>query len=324
MTRQEAMKRFKQEQAETLEQAKQLFWQQAEGESGAFAHILKQVFYSIREEAGRMEKEKLMFFHFSLLRTDLLNRKYNVLVQALDARWYLDTEPLELTFSLDVLFQVLNPVWDQLSDGTRKYIGKVNSCDVDIIMQQLAMECNGLLCHQLRFMLRDIEENKDFAATPKQEAWYIRWGEYRDNSEIVASADRIAKDQQTWSRSVRKAAQKEEELVAGYWYGAELGDTDCRNLPMYFINFEDCTLKNISFAHANMTGARFRNCRIEGCSFEETVLRQADFMDCTWENNVFTGADVTNAVFMEQELPFVHLEAEQLQDILIDRRRAEA
>lgn len=329
MNRQEAMERFKEEHQETLKLAREQFWQRAQSQeySDKLAQILKQVFFSLRAEVERTDKDKLMFFYFSLLRVDLLNRNYHVKVQAFDARWYLDTEPLELTFSLAELFEILNPVWDQLLDGTRKYIDKVNTYDVGNIMQELAMECNGLLAHQLRFMLRDIEENRDFAGTPKEKVWSIRWGEYRDHSEVIACADRIAKDQQTWERSVRKAAKKEKpehELAAGYWYGAELSNTDCRDLPMYFINFEDCTLKHICFNGANMTGARFRNCRIESCSFQGAVLRQADFTGCTWNNNDFAGADVTNAVFMEQELPFIHLEAEQLQTILIDRRQEKA
>ena len=52
-------------------------------------------------------------------------------------------------------------------------------------------------------------------------------------------------------------------------------------------------------------------------------LRQADFQGCTWKDNDFSGADMRNAVFMEQELPFLHLDPEQLQVILVDRRHGE-
>ena len=41
---------------------------------------------------------------FSLLRAGLENGEYQILAQAMDARWYLDTEPAEVGFSLDFLF----------------------------------------------------------------------------------------------------------------------------------------------------------------------------------------------------------------------------
>lgn len=324
MTRQEAMKRLKEEYAEALAQTKQLFWEQAQEQYETFAQTLKQLFHSLREEMEKTEKDKLMHLYFSLLRIDLQNRKYRVMVQAMDASWYLDEHPIYLTFSVDDLFQVLHPIWDQMLEGSKKYMGKVNAYDISNMMQELAMECNGLLAHQLRFMLRDIEENKDFANIPKEETWYIRWGEYRDKSEIVAHVDRIPKDQKQWDRSVRKAEQKEDELIAGYWYQTDIANTNCQGKLMYFINFEDCTIKNICFDRVNLTGARFRNCRLIGCSFKEGILRQTEFTDCTWDDNVFTGADLTNAVFMEQEIPYIHLEADQLQTILVDRRQERA
>ncbi len=82
-------------------------------------------------------------------------------------------------------------------------------------------------------------------------------------------------------------------------------------------------LEHICFDSAILSGARFRNCRIRNCSFCNAVIHQADFSGCTWEDNCFEGADMTQTVFPEQDIPFVHLEPEQLQTILVDRRRQE-
>lgn len=324
MTRQEALKQMKEEYAEPLAQTKQLFWEQAQEQYETFAQILKQSFHVLREEMEKAGKDNLMHLYFSLLRVDLQNRKYRIMVQAMDAGWYLDEKPVVLTFSVDSLFQMLHPVWDQMLEDSKKYIGKVNTYDISNMMQELAMECNRMLAHQLRFMLRDLEENDDFAKIPKEETWYIRWGEYRDNSEIVAHVDRIPKGQKQWDRTVRKTAQKADALIAGYWYQTDITNTDCQGEQMYFINFEDCTIQNICFDRANLTGARFRNCRLNGCSFKGSILRQAEFTDCSWDDNVFSGADLTNAVFMEKEIPYIHLEADQLQTILISRRQGRA
>jgi len=323
MTRQEAIEQFKKENVEILINGKQDFLNHLQEQTEVLVKTLKKVFSSLNKEWEEQRKGKLMFLYFSLLRIDLLSRRYQIMIQAMDARWYMDTEPLQMTFSLEYLFEILNPVWDRLNDNRVKYIDKVNAYDVSHMMQELLMECNGILAQQLRFMFRDIEDNNDFAAIPKEDAWHLYWGEYRDKCEMIACVDRSIKDQQMYDRSVRKTEQSENELAGSYWYGMEASGTDCSGKMMYFINFEDCTLSNISFDNSNMTGARFRNCTLKGCSFQGTILRQADFSDCTWEDNMFTGADLMNAVFMEQEIPFVHLDGEQIQMILIDRRQEE-
>lgn len=319
MTRQEALERFKKEEKQLVEQAKQQFWAHLQEQTIELAEVLKQVFYSVREEVERLEKEKIMYLYFSLIRIDVQEQNYNVMVQAMDARWYMDTEQASITFSIDFLFSIFNPLRSQMLEDSRKYLGKINSYDIGHMVQDLVMECNGLLAHQLRFMLRDIEQNHDFSAIPKEDVWYIRWGEYRDNSEIVSCVDRVAKDQLAWDRAVRKTEDKEDTLVAGYWYDTEIKDSECQGKAMYFIQFENCSLTNVSFDCSNLTGARFRNCRLKGCSFQKSILRQTEFTGCTWEANRFAEADLTNAVFMEQEIPFVHLEPDQLQTILVER-----
>lgn len=324
MTREEAWLRFGEEQKQMEDQAKQAYWERLGEQAVELSELLKQVLVSLREEVKRLEKEKLMYVYFSLLRADLLNREYRVMVQAMDARWYLDTEPVNFTFAMDDFFSVLNPLWQQMLDGSRKYMGKVNSYDVHNRMQDLVMDCNRLLAHQLRFMLRDIEENEDFADIPKEEIWSVYWGEYRDQSEIIACVDRTVKDQRTWERMVRKTEDQPDALVSGCWYETGLRGCECRDKELCFTRFERCDLTAVSFDRSNLAGARFLNCRLTGCSFCGCNLRQTEFTDCTWENTVFTGADLTHAVFTEQGLPAHCLEPEQLQVILVDIKEEEA
>ena len=112
-------------------------------------------------------------------------------------------------------------------------------------------------------------------------------------------------------------------MVFGYWYHADLKHSDCKGQLLYFIVFEDCTLENMCFDDAVLTGARFLGCRIKNCSFRNAVIHQADFSGCIWEENDFEGADMLHSVFAEEELPFIHLKPEQLQLILVDRGRQE-
>ena len=170
--------------------------------------------------------------------------------------------------------------------------------------------------------IRD-RENPDFAEIEKSDTWAVYWGEYRDHTELVAHVNREKKEQIDWDRALRQTKNEETGMVFGYWYQADLKNSDCKGKLLYFIVFEDCTLENMCFDDAVLTGARFLGCRIKNCSFRNAVIHQADFSGCIWEENDFEGADMLHSVFAEEELPFIHLKPEQLQLILVDRGRQE-
>lgn len=322
MTRQEALKQFRKEVQPILLEGETIFNRELENQIEKLTETIKQVFSELRQEAERLEKEKLMFFHISLLRTGVLQQTWQAIVQAMDARWYLDTEPAQVCFSLDFLFSMFGTVRKDLMSCIRKYMGKINNYDIEHLIEESVIRCNFILAHQIRYMFRDIEENEDFAAMEKTEVWSIYWGEYRDACEMVVCVNREPKSQIEFERALRQTQNEETSMIFSYWYSAELKKTNCKKKLFNFVQFENCSLEDIIFDEAILTGARFRNCRIQGCSFKGAKMQQTDFENCVWKDNDFSEADLENAVFMEQELPFLHLDSEQLQVILVDRRSA--
>lgn len=76
----------------------------------------------------------------------------------------------------------------------------------------------------------------------------------------------------------------------------------------------------MNFGKADLIGARFRKCKLTSCDFRGAILRQTIFEECKWDQCDFQGADLTECIFFEDDIPFLHLDADQLQVILIDRR----
>lgn len=320
MTRKEALERFVKEEKDYLEEKKRQFFMELQDKSEEVSNAIRQSIVALRDEIIKKEKEKIMYFYFSFLRIDILKGDYCVFAQAMDARWYMDQSPAEVTFSLKFLFSGLDGIRERLEQDGRKYMGKINSYDRDNILQETAMEWNQILAGQLRFLFRDIEENKDFAEIPKLNTWGIYWGEYRDTSEIIAFVDREKKDQKDWDRALRLTDEQEGTMISRFWSEADLKDSNCSGKTFLFSQFENCTLTNLCFDGANLTGVQFKNCTLKACSFQNAVIQQADFVDCVWEDNDFKGANLMYSIFMEKDVPYLHLEPEQLQNILIDRR----
>ncbi|MEY8268878.1 pentapeptide repeat-containing protein [Lachnospiraceae bacterium 64-25] len=171
---------------------------------------------------------------------------------------------------------------------------------VGSLVQDEIMVCNQLITHILRFAFRDLEQQEVFKEIGKLPFWVIRWGEYKDYSEIVMQVKREEKGQEAWLERLEQYKENPEALTADYWYRETLALGDCRKKNMYFIVFEECTLKGIDFSRADLTGARFLRCRIEKCRFSGANLSQADFEECSFEEDDFGGASLAQTTFSEE------------------------
>lgn len=321
MTKKEAWIQFEQEHKKWIEEKKEEFLQKMQESVFEISTTFQQLLKQSREELEKKEKEAIMYCYISLLRNGLFENEYSLLLQWFDQQWYLDKEPVLIEGNLNFLFEDVSQVKEKLLLDSKQYLGKINCYDIEYLFQDIVMECNSYLAEQLRFLFRDIEENEDFKAIKKQEAWTIRYGEYRDQSEIIAHVDRTKKEQTEFKQKIKsiQSGKEEQALACTYWYDMELTDVICQNIFMPFITFEQCTLRNVDFTNSMLKGARFLNCTLEHCVFKQGDLRQAEFRNCIWNETVFDGADVGYAIFVEQELPFAHLEAGQLQTILVER-----
>ena len=171
----------------------------------------------------------------------------------------------------------------------------------------------------LRYRLRDWEKKGIFEPVTRSPYWVLRWGEYRDQTEILVQTDRVEKDPGGWKTELSKAAREPEKMVCSYWYKGTYADITIRDKDMRCITFEESTVQNIVFQNCNLEGSRFPGTRLTGCSFEGCNLWGADFRECTFEQTSFAGAELTAAVFPAGSVPFLGICAEKLQVIRLDR-----
>lgn len=331
MDRKEALTRFKEEERAYLEEVGEAFRTGMREKEEEVADCLLAALSALRKAAEEGKKEKIMFFHFSLLRIDFLEGKYHFLAQAMSEQWVLDLEPAETTFSLECIFAVLDGVREKLKEDSRKYRGKINRYDIDWMWMETAVQCSRELAGMLRFLFRDIEENEDFKAMNKYDTWGVHWGEYCDDCERIASVDREKKEQRDFERMLRRTGEEENVMVSGFWYEAEIKNADCGGKTLCFVQFERCALSGINFGGADLTGARFSNCTLTDCCFDGAVLRLAVFSDCGWEACSFAGAELADCIFSGEAQgrpPFLKDKAkcgewgiteEQLEKLWVDR-----
>lgn len=318
MTRTEALERFKEQHQEEKEELIRNFWNELQEQTDELMLRIYKAFDEIRTQAEEKEKTDLTHFLFSLLRFDLLEGKARVRLDAMDIEWYMDEEPLYAELDITFLFRSFFEWKKKLLLDMREYMGKVNKYDVEHMVQHEIMVCNQLITHLLRFTFRNIEAFEEFQRIPKLPFWVIRWGEYKDYSEIAVWVNREIRSEEEWLDKLLEYEENPRCLLSSYWYRGHYSQGNCSEKVMHFTVFEECYLREIDFGKADLTGARFINCRLEGCSFHGTVLDKTEFSGCVFENNSFQEASMKQAVFTKEGLAAEMFNEEQLEDILLE------
>ncbi len=277
-------------------------------------------FGKIADQAQEQDKPMCVFFLFSLLRYDLFQDTAKVRLDVMDAGWFLDQEPLYTEFDLTFLFAPYFQWRTELLTDMRTYMGKVNKYDVEHMVQQEVMSAVKHLTQVLRILFRNLESQEDFARIPKGMFWEIRFGEYRDYSEVVMQMNREPRSQKEWLDKLEDDGEDSGRLQFTWWHETELTAGNCRGKTLDFIVFERCTLRNIDFEDAQMWGARFLHCKLEQCSFKQANLRQAEFESCEFSECDFTQAELQQAVFSPEGLEAAWFDDRQKEELLVVER----
>ncbi len=324
MTRQEAWEKFEAAHTKERDRLRQEFWDNLQERAGELMGCI----YAAFEEAARQteicEKNDCMYFLFALQRCDLCKGKAVVRLDVLDIGWYLDENPVTVCFDITFLFREYMEWKEKLLTDMREYMGKINRYDIENMVQDEIMVSNQLITHILRFAFRGLEKEEHFGSIPKLPRWIVRWGEYKDYSEIALQVNRIVRDQEAWEDKLRQYEADRSTFMAEYWYKGNLASGDCSKKQMCFMVFEECSLSNIVFHKANLSGARFIRCRIENCDFSQAVLHQADFEDCELLENRFEDADMSRATFSREGFRQELFDEAQLDTLYLVSRVTEA
>ena len=223
------------------------------------------------------------------------------------------------TSSAGELLEPLRQLWKGMQEVDGGNGGAVNSYDIQNLFFDEIGVYNSILSQILRYRLREWEQKGIFDKVIRAPYWLLKWGEYRDSSEILVRVDRTEKDVSTWKKEIAKAAHEPETLIFSYWYQGKYEGNTLEGLDMRFTVFEECGLKNITFKNCNLEGSRFPKSSLTGCRFENCILWGADFRTCSFEQASFEGSKLEVAVFPAKSIPFLDISAEQLQVLYMDR-----
>lgn len=315
MRREEAIKQFKADQQQRLQEYQLFFQKNLEIQLPVFIERFLEVFKELRIRFP--ENQEVAYIYFSILRCDILNKEYRVLVECMGKEWFQDPNTVSLYMPVDFLFEGIDELWDNLLEAIRPYMGKITQYEIYDMICDTVMECGRYIAGIMREVCWDIEENQDFCQITKASVWSILWGEYRGETELICHGDYEKKTRRDWDALYMQLERKPTVMATGYWYQAGLESCQCSGKDLSYTTFHECVLENMDFCNSNLYGARFLNCKIRDCRFHKADLRMAKFIDCSWENVTFDQADTTYTVFSKKGIPVEEFSEEQWEYMLL-------
>lgn len=320
MNRKESLEKFKIDHQEESQILIQEFWSRLNEHTEEILTRIYAAFEDICRQAEETEKTHVTYFNFSLMRCDLLKKRAIIRLDAMSVEWYLDDAPLTSSFDLDFLFEPFFRREERLLLDMRPYRGKVNSYDVTHMIQDEIFVCNQLITHLLRFSLRNIETFEAFTGIPKLLFWSIRWGEYKDYTEIALQVNREEQSPERWQEKLKDLeAEKSERQAAAAAVPATSQDGKEETVPSTEVaadSAENQTAEEAAMSDSqdvdeeaaadspapqsetSLAFGYWYNIPLEGGDLSGKALYFTTFEGCTLNGIDFSNADLSGARFL--------------------------
>jgi predicted HTH domain antitoxin len=133
----------------------------------------------------KREKDSIGYINYSMLRTNIMDKKYDYVVDSYSKYWYFDKENCNITYDASWSFKFLEEFGDTLQIERKKYMNKIITTDVEKIIIKDANLYNKKIINIARAAMPYSVRLKEFKELIKEEIVEIRVGDYRGMSEVV-------------------------------------------------------------------------------------------------------------------------------------------
>jgi uncharacterized protein YjbI with pentapeptide repeats len=118
-----------------------------------------------------------------------------------------------------------------------------------------------------------------------------------------------------FSHAVLNDADLTEAVICGYFYGTKLGGASVIKADLSHSEFLGPTHYEMSFAGANLSGAKLHDCRVSSVSFFNADCSKADFSRAIFSDVRMKGCILSRARFREAEIERTVFSPDQMREI---------
>ncbi|WP_179031588.1 pentapeptide repeat-containing protein [Paenibacillus kribbensis] len=273
-------------------------------------------------------KGNIGYITYSMLRTTWLEQKPVYLVEATDALWMLDAEPIALEYDAGWVFSYWTQLREQLLAEALKQQVSLSELELEQIMLEAAGYLHTMIVSLIRQAMKQAVALPEFQALDREETFEIRVGEYMDHSVSVYREDRKPMDAnviKSWLEEKEEGAYSYQtltqvDLSGGNYSSLDFRYTAFRQIRMEHSRLNSCILAGTVWQGAQLDGTDFsysllHGADFSGCSLQEAILDAVsgnseyggsgawlDWEPLGWDGVNFTGASLQEASFQHAQL----------------------
>lgn len=338
MGREEAKEAYTGEASELLRQGMELVqknWDKKEGEVKEVVFQALQQLLSCNED-----KQEICYVQISLLRSQMDDDIYKLLLSLHDRAYFLDPAPRMQTVDISSVFFPLREIRAKLYQAMNTYQGKIENFDADRMIREAAMAFYKKKADSCRLLFRDLEQWRAEKGLPIWNRLTVKWGGYQEESETIYLTDTGEKNQSQFLAYNEKNSidQWDPRYVYQSWETTSFSDMEAekmnllflvwRNSSMEYCQWKGCMMHGGTFRSSRITQTVFAGCDMSGCDFREVEFSKVQFIQCNLTEADFTGAkfdmiqfsgsQMNNAKFSRNGICCNGLDAGQLQQIRLE------
>ncbi len=338
MSREEAKKAYKEEVSEYLQNGMeqlQDYW--IKKGDDIKRTILEALFQLL---SCNEDKERVQYIQISLLRSQMDEDVYNMLLSLHDETYFRDPDPRMQAVDISSVFAPLKEVRARLYQAIGQYQGKIESFDADRMIRETAMAFYKKQADNCRMLFRDLGQWAVERAVLSQKRLVVKWGGFQEESETIYLTDTKEKNQSQFLTYNEKNSINgwDVQYVYQSWETVCFTDITVQKMNLLFLMLRNCSMDRCQWESCMIHGAVFRNskmervvfagCDMSGCDFRDVKFNQVQFIQCNlsgadftgaeFEMMQFTGSQMEDAKFSRDGLYCEGLDASQLQQIRLE------
>ncbi|MGG1672562.1 pentapeptide repeat-containing protein [Paenibacillus sp. NRS-1783] len=293
----------------------------------------------VRQEQLQGQKGKIGYITYSMLRTSWLEEQPAYLVEASDALWMLDPEPIRFEYDAEWTFSYWSDLQRQLRTEVEKQQVSLSELEWEQIMLEAAIHIHELVVNMMRLAMKQGVRLPEFQELDREEMFEIRVGEYMDHTVSVYKEDRRAME----ANEIRSWLEEKEEQAYSYQAleGIQLSEGDYSQLDFRYTAFRQIEMGHSRLHSCVLVGTIWEESQLDGIDFTYSLLHGADFSGCSmrgaildavtgnagygsdasldWEPLGFAGVDFTGTSLQGARFQDARLRGAVFQDALLQR-----
>ena len=267
-----------------------------------YASIFQKHFLGICENITHLQQSgtlgEIAYLEYTLLYTNLLQKKETAEVRAYNGNWYLDNNQLTAgEFDFSPLFIKYRELWTDLFAARKRFAGAVASHEIKSFLLSCARSFYRYVIAVCRFSILPCIESELFQSINRTEKFEINIGEYMAYTEAVYKEDqtRTSMDALDWL-----SLHLEYEYAFEDFSELDFSKADLSGIDLRYSDLRRCQLKGTDFQDSMLSGARFCHASMEDADLRNCLMHEADFTGANLANARFTAARSHAGIAPEQ------------------------